>query len=406
MDDAYASIRAETPEPMNDLPEIDFIDEIIFNHENKEYKIKYGTKDNDTMVVFRVSLNPTNYDYYQHSVDVREFHDRSKLFSMHKTAKEIIGFLKKTKFEVDIKKTFLFLKYTFPISNGKNEIISFQLNKDTLNDKDMIKSLVEEIKTIKNNTKEEISTLKQKHELEIKKLQENISKDRKEIENLNKDILSNQQALVNSKEETKKLSKEITNLKKIIDDIILAEKSKINFNDFKTVDSINTFNFIFNYIRQNDPIFNFSNLKLLYRGSRDGDRTKICHELCDNKQNVLIVIKSDRGNIFGGYSKIGFKCLNGENFNYLIDNNSFLFSINLNKIYPVINNKKVICHAPDILGLCFASGFVYYDGFMQRNDNYLYSQIKQAFNGLNSEYEMNGGYDKFKCKELEVYQLL
>ena len=177
MDDAYAAIRAETPEPMNDLPEIDFIDEIIFNHENKEYKIKYGTKDNDTMVVFRVSLNPINYDYYQHSVDVREFHDRSKLFSMHKTAKEIIGFLKKTQFEVDIKN--LILKYTFPVSNGKNEITSFQLNKDTLNDKDMIKSLVEEIKTIKNNTKEEISTLKQKHELEIKKLQENISKDRK-----------------------------------------------------------------------------------------------------------------------------------------------------------------------------------------------------------------------------------
>ena len=177
MDDAYAAIRAETPEPMNDLPEIDFIDEIIFNHENKEYKIKYGTKDNDTMVVFRVSLNPINYEYYQHSVDVREFHDRSKLFSMHKTAKEIIGFLKKTQFEVDIKN--LILKYTFPVSNGKNEITSFQLNKDTLNDKDMIKSLVEEIKTIKNNTKEEISTLKQKHELEIKKLQENISKDRK-----------------------------------------------------------------------------------------------------------------------------------------------------------------------------------------------------------------------------------
>ena len=141
MDDAYASIRAETPEQMNDLPEIDFIDEIIFNHENNEYKIKYGTKDNDTMVVFRVSLNPINYDYYQHSVDVREFHDRSKLFSMHKTAKEIIGFLKKTQFEVDIKKTCLILKYTFPVSNGKNEIESFQLNKDTLNDKDMIKSL-------------------------------------------------------------------------------------------------------------------------------------------------------------------------------------------------------------------------------------------------------------------------
>ena len=40
-------------------------------------------------------------------------------------------------------------------------------------------------------------------------------------------------------------------------------------------------------------------MQLLYRGSRDGDSTQTCHELCDNKQNVLIVMKSDTNYVFG-----------------------------------------------------------------------------------------------------------
>ena len=63
-------------------------------------------------------------------------------------------------------------------------------------------------------------------------------------------------------------------------------------------------------IKEADKSFKFKNLKLLYRGSRDGDRTKTCHQLCDNKQNVLIIMQSDTGHIFGGYSKIGFKVNN------------------------------------------------------------------------------------------------
>ena len=43
---------------------------------------------------------------------------------------------------------------------------------------------------------------------------------------------------------------------------------------------------------------------------------------------------------------------------------------------------------------------------MNRSDNCICKNIKEYFNGLEDEYEMNGGKDKFKCKELEVFQLL
>ena len=58
------------------------------------------------------------------------------------------------------------------------------------------------------------------------------------------------------------------------------------------IDQMDELQFIFTYIKQEDPHFQFNNLRLLYRGSRDGDNTETCHKLCDEKENVLILIKS------------------------------------------------------------------------------------------------------------------
>ena len=175
--------------------------------------------------------------------------------------------------------------------------------------------------------------------------------------------------------------------------------------DSKIIESKSNINFILDYIKQNDKTLNFNNIKLLFRGSRDGDRTKTCHELCDNKQNVLIIMKSETGYIFGGYSKVGFKVNN--NLSYKIDNNCFLFSLNLKKIYPVINDKQVICHIRVNVGLCFYDCLAFYDYFMSKKKSYnIRSNIKEYFNGLENKYEMNGGQNDFKYQELEVFQLL
>ena len=167
--------------------------------------------------------------------------------------------------------------------------------------------------------------------------------------------------------------------------------------------TLNSINFILQYIRQNDQTFAFNNIKLLYRGSRDGDRTKTCHQLCDNKQHVLIIMHSDTGHIFGGYSKIGFKLGNRE---YKIDNKCFLYSYDLKKIYPVIKDKEVICNLEEIRGLCFYGSLAFVDNFMNIYDNQFMSKIKLYFNGLNEDFEMNGGNKHFRCKDLEVFQLI
>ena len=180
--------------------------------------------------------------------------------------------------------------------------------------------------------------------------------------------------------------------------IILLKES---FNS-KIIDSIYSINFIFYHIKENDKSLNFNNIKLLYRASRDGDSTKTCHKLCDNKQNVLIIIKSDIGYIFGGYSKIGFKT--SKNFDVENDNHSFLFSLDLKRIYLANKDKYCINFYNETYGLCFTGSLYFKDNFFN-NSNFFVDSIKKYFNGLEDKYEMNGGEDYFKIKELEVFQL-
>ena len=56
-------------------------------------------------------------------------------------------------------------------------------------------------------------------------------------------------------------------------------------------------------------------------------------------------------------------------------------------------------------GLCFTGSLFFYDNFMSRSNNTIGTTIKDHFNGLNEDYEMNGGIPKFKIDELEVFYL-
>ena len=211
--------------------------------------------------------------YYQQCYSNFELQNYSMIFAMYKTMKDTILFLKKLKFEIEEKKEELFIKFNLYMPDGENKIVNFKLKQILLDNNHLIKYLLEENKSIKVN----------------------ISESKKEISNLKTEITNYQKEITNLKEENKKLWEEINNLKNLMLNSSPDEKTKISNFDSKIIDSISKIDFILKYIRQNDISFKFDSLKLLYRGSRDGDRTKTCHELCDNKQNILIIMKSDIG---------------------------------------------------------------------------------------------------------------
>ena len=393
--EAAEPIHLETPKLYS---KIDFFEKIMVNNEKDNYKIQLGIID-DNLLIKVESEKSKNIYYYQQCFSINELQNISMVFSMYKTLKEIIAFLKDLKYEIEEKNENLVIKFNIFMPNGKNKLIEIELKKCMRDTNFIINYLLEKIKSLEvniKNSEEDYKIEKIKNESEIRGLKEIISKNQSEIKNLKENNL-------NIKNENKKLWEEIDRLKKY-HAITNQKENKISNFDSKIIESKDSISFILDYIKQNDKTFNFNNIKLLFRGSRDGERTKTCHELCDNKQNVLIIMKSETGYIFGGYSKVGFKVNN--NFDYKIDNNCFLFSLNLNKIYPVIKDKKVICHIEETKGLCFYSSLSFYDYFMSKKQNKIMSDIQKYFNNFENIYEINGGERLFKCNELEVFQLL
>ena len=429
----------EAAEPICETPELDeeinFIEEILINNKQKMYKIQLGIKERKKELVVKATNEDTkDIFYFQRGYTSQELQKFSKIFSFYETMKDLIAFLKnqneKSKFVVEEKDKDLFIRFKVFLPDGKEKLINFELKKKSREAMDIIKYFYETIK----NAKKDISSIENKMkslEDKNKALEESNEFQKKEI----KDCKNKINNLIESNKKMKKeiffaffivfillltyfislFKNEISNLK---EDIIQLKKKIYDLEEYqpkqpvensKIIFSVgnyshkNSINFIYEYLNYNTETF-LSNIKLLYRSSIHGDNTKTLHELCDNKQNILIIIKSDSGYLFGGYSKIGFKT-NNEN-KELIDNHSFLFSITKQKIYPVINNRPVICHYKNDFGFCFYQSIYFYDSFTKKNGNHISKLMKNNFNGISDIYEINGGKDDFKIEELEVYQLL
>ena len=368
-----------TPQQIEEPKNINFIEELMINQKNKNYKIQFGINESSNtpnQLILKVSPVDIKFFYFQNIFDMFQLQSISKIFSFYENIKEIISFLKTLTYEIQEKDESINLIFNIFLPNGQNKLIELNLQKKFLNSDNIITDLLKENKLLKN---------------EISLLKEQVSKNTNEISLLKEQI----SIIIN---QNKSLCEEFNKLK---------EKNKIaslniSFDCKIFNSSINEINFILDYIRENDKSFCFNDINLLYRASRDGDRTETCHKLCDDIKNVLIIIKSEKGYIFGGYCKIGFKI--NPNRDFKIDNYCFLFSYQLRKIYPVIENKKVICHINNTFGLCFFGSLVFEDNFMKYENNRVNAGTT-CFTGFSERYEMNGGKCGFKVQELEVFQL-
>ena len=368
----------EVIKPGNEnMQKINFIEQLIISCNNKEYKIHFGMNEssNKKEIIIKVALNNANdLFFFQNKFDINEFQNFSKIFCMYENSKEIISFLKSLKYEIIDKKDSLILKFNVFLPNGDCKSIELNLKKKLLDQNIIIEYLLKENKVLKD----EISILKN-------------------------NISNNYNENISLREENKKLWDEINKIKEQIKKINVDLPIEITF-DSKIINSLGEIDFILDYIKQNDKEFSFEKIVLLFRGSRDGDDTQICHKLCDRKKNVLIIIKTDTGYIFGGYSKIGFEANNYQD-EYKIDNNCFLFSKNLKKIYPVIQNKKVICNVNSSAGLCFYGSLTFRNKFMNNYvSNICGGDFYNYFSGLQPDSKkINGGKVNYKCQELKFF---
>ena len=157
--------------------------------------------------------------------------------------------------------------------------------------------------------------------------------------------------------------------------------------------------FILNKIMKLNPI----SFTLLYKGTQDKDDSKIFHQKCDNNPNILLFILTDKNYIFGGYTSIGFD----NSGNAKKDNESFLFSVDMKKIYEIKEDSYAIfCNKNCGPIFCGKSDGLYNICIPDKYFRYKCSTTKKGIPFNTTEpFELNHGEKEFKVSELEVFKI-
>ena len=135
--------------------------------------------------------------------------------------------------------------------------------------------------------------------------------------------------------------------------------------------------------------------------NENGSKSDDFHKYCDNKGPTLVLLKTTKQKIFGGFTPLNWKVGSG----YLKDksNQTFIFSINLKKKFDMINStKNAICtnYGP-WFGDCdfgLKSDMKKGETYANKSCNFLSNSNLELTNG-------KGENENFETEELEVYKV-
>ena len=206
----------------------------------------------------------------------------------------------------------------------------------------------------------------------------------------------------------RELTQEITALKQNMDE---KKFTKYIFGDYSYENDLIKSKIIkesnlsdFEFVKRRLKLFNKDktlNFKMLYSAKINGDKSQKFHEFCDNHHNTLLIIKTTKGIIFGGFAA---KTWNSYELGRKKDMKSFLFSINNKKIYnPKPSKYHLFCSDND--GPCFYA-FSIENLFFQKEVGGFCDEIyKCNFDSFENDYELNNREKTFKIDELEMFEI-
>jgi hypothetical protein len=125
--------------------------------------------------------------------------------------------------------------------------------------------------------------------------------------------------------------------------------------------------------------------------------------LCDNKGPTLSVIKTTAGHTFGGFTTISWDSTTN---NYKNDTQSFLFSVDKQTKYPIVNSYQNAIYCYSSYGPTFGAHNIYVaDNSNSNTSSYVRSAKEYNIpNGANGTHSiLNDGNSSFQTTEFEVY---
>ena len=285
----------------------------------------------------------------------------------------------------------------------ENEIQLLRENFEKLNKEN--ESLKEEIEELKNNytavTNENESLVN-----DINNLKANITNHQKDI--LNEDeikrLIEENSVFRIKAQENESLKKQLEEYKVKLKEQIEEREEEEDSQEFIEKNEVigdiihnkNELDMITNKInKENKKII----INLLYKATADSDRASVFHEKCDKAKNSIVLVETENGMRFGGYTT----CSWSGNCVDKIDTDAFIFSFDKMKTYDNIPGDEAIGCYPKFGPIFLGCQIKIFDNFFIKGGTTFERELN--FN-TEEDYELTGGDREFKVKDIEVYEVL
>ena len=140
--------------------------------------------------------------------------------------------------------------------------------------------------------------------------------------------------------------------------------------------------------------------KLLYNAFLDGDSVKQFHEKCDGHENTLTIIRTDKGKIFGGFTRLSWE----SEYKDKEDDKGFLFSYDKKEIYYRNKDKETEIITDSNNGPIFGFYDLVIEDYCLHNNNSCDLTNGYSFNLKGRTCPLNDG-PNIEVLNYEVYEL-
>ena len=357
---------------------------------NDIYNLELSNINNgeDNSILITARNTNSNLLYFQNNFSLEELMSLSKAFRFCDDINEALNIISKI-FESNNK---------YYISNeGDDLILHLKINLPS-GDEQEIELNLKKIGSIENASKEELLEKIKLLEEENQKLKEEISM--LKIDNIKKDKII--KSLSNN--QNNNIQAENSN-EKIIESNNEEEELDENVLDTEIIQTEEEINFIENRLKQ---IYYFQNkeikYQLLYKGTKNGDKSLNFHTRVDGIKNTLTLVKTKKGIRFGGFTSEIWNQIGGYG---KCDPLAFCFSLDLKKIYNSQKNQKAIfCsdgYCPYFKGTNTIFGI--YNNFFTQGGWCDYTTFSYSFGKFEKNFEITDGEQSFEVEDVEVFKV-
>ena len=184
-----------------------------------------------------------------------------------------------------------------------------------------------------------------------------------------------------------------------------SEIKKIKTNEFDSL-ILKESNRVNEFIKKIYEWSGCNNMKLLYRGTRDGMEGKYFHNKCNNQGPTISLFKNEKGYIFGGYASTDWTSYG----NYKSALESFIFT--LTNIHGTEPTKFPNSNTSYSIDDCSNYGPTFGDGHdIHTNKEGSYSNFPHSYQDILGKGksiftgDLNNSNTKFNLKEIEVFKI-